>query len=357
MASGQSSAITPGCTSASTVSTGSGTLTLTGDVTATNLLQATTIPVMQGNLALGAGAHNINVGTFPAAPGAVGMVLNSTLSGAGTISKIGAGVLGIGGNNAAFTNAVGVTAGSVQFTNLETSLGSTINLGASGTLNAGGLRGNIGGLTGTGTVTSTFSTLAQAGGQVSVGLGNVTSSSGAFITGVVTMAKIGSGDFSMTNTASDYTGGTLVNGGTLTLAGAGLNTSGSGLLSVNNTGTLQGSGSVNGGLRFNSGSAVNFTLGAVPGPAPIDSLASVSSLGQARVNIAGTPAAGRAPLVCRGCADTRCRCEIAGSSSTSATSRARFTSNCVNRSARGGSAAGANIEARTRTARSSGRAR
>src|SRR4030095_5401048 len=116
------------------------------------------------------------------------------------------------------------------------------------------------------------------------------------VTGVVTMAKVGTGNFFLSNNANDYSGGTLVNGGTLTLVG--LNTTGPGAVSVNNTGTLAGSGNVNGGLRFNFGSSANIALAATPGAAIFNTgSSSVSSLGTSTFNITGTPGPGVYSLI------------------------------------------------------------
>ncbi len=280
------------------VQTGTGVLTLTGDVTATSLLHGTTIPVMQGNLALPAGAHNFNIGTFQAAPGQTGLALNSVLSGAGSIDKSGPGALGLGGNSPGYLGPINVNAGSVMFTGNNMSVGSLITLAAGTILNAGGFIGNVGALAGTGTVTSTFSTLDQVGGQVNVGVNNTTSSFGGLVTGVVAMGKVGTAGFTLTNPLNDYSGGTLVNGGTLTLAGAGINTTGSGAVTVNNTGNLAGSGLVNGGLVFNPGSSASFALPASPGAALISTgTSSVTSLGPATFNFTGTPAPGVYPLI------------------------------------------------------------
>ena len=281
------------------VQTGSGTLTLNGGVTATNLQQASSIPVMQGNLALPTGAHTFNIGTFAGAPGTVGLALNSVLSGAGSITKTGPGVLGVGNNSPTFAGGVTISAGSLQFSANNAGVpASTVTISSGTTLNAGGFVGTVGQLAGTGTVTSTASTIRAFGGQVNVGADNSNSSFGGLVTGVVAMGKVGTGSFSLSNAANDYSGGTLVNGGTFTLAGAGVTTTGSGLLTVNNSGTLAGSGVLPGGLRFNPASAATFAVTTPGGAAPISTgSATVAAFGPVTFNVTGTPGVGTYPLI------------------------------------------------------------
>ncbi len=300
----------------SSVSTGTGTLTLTGNITATNLVQATTIPVLQGNLALAAGTHTVNVGTFAGAPGQVGLQLNSVLTGTGAISKTGNGILGIGNNSAAFAGSFDVSAGSIQFVqNAATAtfrndlrVTGAVNLGAAGTLNAGGFNGTVGALSGTGTVTNSVNGIFNVTSQiinnitvlpqVNVGADNGTAAFDGTINSSLIFGKVGTGNQTLTNSASSYTGGTVVNGGTLTLGGgAGVNVTGTGLVAVNDTGAIAGTGAVTGGLQFNSGSAAAFNLGAPAGAAPLTTPASVNSAGLTTFNITGTTGAGTYPLI------------------------------------------------------------
>ena len=300
------------------IQTGVGTLTLNGDLTATILNQATTIPGMQGNLSLPAGTHTFNIGTVVGAPGQVGFQLNSSLAGTGGITKTGNGILGLAGSTSGgYVGTISVNTGSIQFTqNAATASftlanpinlsGAAINLGGTGTLNAGGFIGTVGTLTGTGTVTSTVGTLNVTSQilnnftvvpQVNVGGDNGIGSFGGLLTGGVILGKVGTGNQTLTNGGSTYTAGTVVNGGILTLGGgAGVNVTGTGLLSVNNTGTLAGVGGATGGIQFNSGSAANFALGAPAGPAPLTP-ATVNSGGAATFNITGTTGVGTYSLI------------------------------------------------------------
>ncbi len=294
------------------VQTGSaGLLTLNGGITATNLLQATTIPTIQGNLALPAGVHPIVIGTHTAAPGQVNFQMNSVLTGAGNITKTGSGVLGLGNSSPAFAGSLTVDAGSIQATANNIVVNAPVNLGAGGTLNAGGgFNSTFGTLTGTGTVTSSqggLTVISQFIGnlfvvpQVNVGVDNGTGNFDGLVTSNVAIGKVGTGTFKLTNTSNSYTGGTFVNGGTFVLGGLGNNTTGTGVVTVSNGAKLTGEGLVNGGLQFNAGSTANFTLGT---PADFASIytntASVAVTGATTFNIAGTTGTGVYPLIVYG---------------------------------------------------------
>jgi autotransporter-associated beta strand protein len=132
--------------------TGAGQLTVTGNISATNLLSATTIPVMNGKLALPAGNHTIAIGTFPGAPGQVGLQINSAVTGPGNVN-LASGVLG---------------------------LGSTAD---------------IGGLSGAGTVLGT-----TAGATLTVGNGGANGNFTGVLAGPLTFVKVGAGTQSIAST-------------------------------------------------------------------------------------------------------------------------------------------------------------
>jgi autotransporter-associated beta strand protein len=104
------------------------------------------------------------------------------------------------------------------------------------------------------------------------------------ITNSGSLAKIGSGTFTLTND-NNYSGGTTVNGGTLLVnnppsaTGTGHSGTGSGTIVVNAGGTLGGTGNHNGSVTINDGGLVN-------GPARI--FGSALGFGGVTVNSGGT---------------------------------------------------------------------
>jgi autotransporter-associated beta strand protein len=183
---------------------------------------------------------------------------SNSFSGAGTILKTGAGYVRLASTASAlsgFTGTINVQAGmlGVNGGGVVSAPQATLNVGTGATfdLRTGGLA--IDQLTGSGTVTTTFS----SGGTLSVGNNNGSSTfSGAISNGSssLTLIKNGTGTLTL-NTAEPYTGATTINGGTVILsttnnilqvttvrvnAGATLTQSGNGAESFNNVLTLAG---------------------------------------------------------------------------------------------------------------------
>ena len=159
------------------------------------------------------------------------------ISGSGAVQQLGPGTTTLTANNT-YTGGTLVNAGILQ-------LGAGASLAAVGALTVNGgvfnLNGNnqtVGALAGTGGVIALGSGTLTAGDASSTTLAAAISGTGGFI-------KQGSGALTLTG-ASGYTGGTVVNAGTLVVNG-----SLASAVTVNG-GRLQGSGTV-GGLVVNSG--------------------------------------------------------------------------------------------------------
>jgi len=252
------------------VQTGVGVLTLSGSITSMETNDVA-IPVMNGNLSLASGVHNATVGVNPNLPSQVGLQINSAMTGTGSLNVV-SGIIGFGGVSTV-----------------------PVNLGASATINVGSFTPTIGTLTGTGTVTG------NATGQLSVGNDNANGTFNGTLTGPVTIAKVGTGNFTLAGSASNFTGNVNVLAGTLTLAGGiGVTPTGNGALNVFNGGTLTGSASVPGGIALNYGSALSFASSSL-GANPFFDFGGVGTLsdnGPAQVNITGAaPAVGVYPLI------------------------------------------------------------
>ncbi len=145
-----------------TVRTGSGTLTLTGNVTATNISNTSTIANIAGNLALTAGQHNFSVDLNSNAASQIGLSVNGTISGAGGINKTGDGVLALVGTST-YTGDTNVQTGTLVLAGVRED-GSTdgtailantrINVSSGATVDMRGGNAIVGSLDGAGTITN-----------------------------------------------------------------------------------------------------------------------------------------------------------------------------------------------------------
>ena len=82
----------------------------------------------------------------------MGLEINAAMSN-GSITKTGAGVLGIGGQSSAYTGATTINAGTLAFAANGAFIGnSAVTLAGGATIDARGLAGVIGSLAGSGTV-------------------------------------------------------------------------------------------------------------------------------------------------------------------------------------------------------------
>jgi len=223
---------------------GTGTTTFTGNSTL-QWAAGNTQDVSLNGLAIVAGF----TGTLDTGVNNVALT-KSLLTGAGAgVTKIGAGVLTLGGTNT-YTGATTVNAGTVKAgTAGGLSLNSAFNLGAATFLDVNGLAPTIGSLTGTGTVTNTA---AGAGTLITGNDGASTGFNGLIKdgTGTTALTKIGTGTFTL-NTANTYSGGTSLQNGTLVVANANA-------LGVGNV-TVSGGALQVGGSNMNINVGKNYT--------------------------------------------------------------------------------------------------
>lgn len=200
--------------------------------------------------------------------------MNSSLSGGGTLNLEVNYVRGsLNGNWSAFTGTINVTAqtspAEFRVTDSSGYAGATIFLnddvvitqsGSTSIMNIGALGGTSGSKVGPGNSTS-------SGRSFRIGYNNqnATFAGQILADGVNTVTKVGSGNWTVTG-ANTYTGGTVVDGGTLTVN----NTSGSGTgtssVTVNTGTTLAGTGIISGATTINSGATL------APGNAAIGTL-------------------------------------------------------------------------------------
>jgi autotransporter-associated beta strand protein len=193
------------------------------------------------------------------------ITMSQPITGAGSITKAGAGTLILGAANT-YAGGTTISAGTLQITHALALQNSTVTL-AGGTLDLNNLAASLGGLAGTGNVDLKGTVLTLGGSnQDSSFAGNIISSSG-----VASVEKIGTGTINLTGT-NTYTGGTVLKNGALGIA-ADSNIGGStsaitfsgGLLRINGT-TLTSMGShvvnwstFNGGFDIDS-SGATFTV-------------------------------------------------------------------------------------------------
>ena len=125
-----------------------------------------------------------------------------------------------------FTGPVNVNAGGLAFSTTGALLGGQVILAGNTVLDARGLSGTIGSFASTATTAVVMNGLQGTAGTVTAGLDNANSTfagtfSSPYPTGLLNIAKIGSGNLTLTNDSSATNSGTLtVNGGTVTVGGA-----------------------------------------------------------------------------------------------------------------------------------------
>jgi len=190
-------------------------------------------------------SHTVNWSTFSGGidvnNAANVFTVNETLSGTGTFTKLGAGMLLLGGSNSN-TGGVIVTAGTLQMTNASALGTGNLPVSVSGVLDLNGYSPTIGALSGTGVIGNNFgsgiSTLTLNGTAATTFAGTLADNLG---NAGGTLALVKSGPVTQTlSGTSTYTGATLVNGQICfgSMIGAG----GSG--AVQSSGALQVSGSL-----------------------------------------------------------------------------------------------------------------
>ncbi len=190
--------------------------------------------------------------------------LSSSLSGAGTLNLEVNYVRGtLSGNWSAFTGRINVTgrvadsefriANSYGYAGAALFLTDNVVITRSGsavTVEIGSLAGTAGSRIGPGNSTSSGSSYRIGwNNQDAVFAGRILAD------GINTITKVGSGNWTLTG-ANTYTGGTFVNGGTLTVNNSSGSGTGTAAVTVNSNATLAGTGLISGPVTVNPGGAI-----------------------------------------------------------------------------------------------------
>ncbi|HAZ66268.1 MAG TPA: hypothetical protein DCY41_05875, partial [Opitutae bacterium] len=157
----------------------------------------------------------------------------ASLTGAGDVEFYGSNAHQLSGANTGFTGTAKIESATLRLMNFSSLAGATLNyVGGALSFNAGTGTYNLGGLTGTSTVTLN-------GNSLSIGAKNVdTSFSGilAIGTGGGGVTKVGTATLTLSNAGNTYSGGTTLSAGILNFANGALSNTGNVTL---NGGTLQ----------------------------------------------------------------------------------------------------------------------
>jgi autotransporter-associated beta strand protein len=173
---------------------------------------------------------------------------SGAISGTGSVTKSGAGVLELSGTNS-FGGGLNVQAGTVALTG-GTALSDTGSVAlASGTTLQLNTSETVGALTGNGTVN------LGTGAALSLGGNNLDATFAGVLSGAGGLGKVGSGILTLSGNSA-FGGGTSVSNGTLNVTG----TLGSDV-SVLNGGTLGGTGTIGGAVSLGAGSALTGVAG------------------------------------------------------------------------------------------------
>ena len=149
-----------------------------------------------------------------------------------------------------------------------------------GTLDLNGTNQSVGALNGSsGTILNEAPSLLGGPKTLTIGNGNASGSFSGNITdhdgsgsGFVKLVKTGTGTENMTSITSNYTGGTDVNGGVLLSNSSNGGALGRGPITVNNTGTLGGSGTIDSAATITVKSGGTLAPGATFSPASVAKL-------------------------------------------------------------------------------------
>ncbi|HEX4000413.1 MAG TPA: PA14 domain-containing protein, partial [Pirellulales bacterium] len=214
-----------------------------------------------------------NAGNYLTAPTATiagysgSLTVNMASNNTGILNVTGGGTLTLTGASPNFASPVSLASGTTLDLNNATALGTqsavtdagTINIGASQTLQsvsgAGGLSLGTYALTiGSGGADSSASTFSGA-------------ITGSGTTTALILNKGPGGSLTLSNSSNTYTGGTVINGGTLRVTNTSGSATGTDAVTVNSTGTLAGStaasqGSISGAVTVNAGGTLAGTDGA-----------------------------------------------------------------------------------------------
>lgn len=228
---------------AGAVTTGVGTLTLTGNISTANG-SITNTHTLSGNLNLGGATRTIAV--VDAGP-ATDLSISAVVSN-GSISKSGAGTLLLGAANS-YAGGTTVTQGTLALGN-NAALGATTALltVSGGTVNLAGFSPTVTGLSdGTGqTGTGTGGVVTTTSGTPTLTIADASRSFGGTIAGAVNIAVTGGAGYQIFNGANTYTGTTVVNNALEIWSANGLGATGAAQgTTVNNGGSLSFKGASN----------------------------------------------------------------------------------------------------------------
>ena len=190
--------------------------------------------------------------------------MSSTLTGGGTLNLEVNYVRGsMNGNWSAFTGTINITAQTApaefRVANSSGYAGATLFVndnavitqsGSATTMEIGALGGTSGGIVGSGNQTS-------SGRSFRIGWNNQNATfAGQILSdGANTVTKVGTGNWTLSG-ANTYNGGTVVDGGTLTVNNTSGSGTGSGAVTINTGATLAGTGIISGATTINSGGSV-----------------------------------------------------------------------------------------------------
>jgi fibronectin-binding autotransporter adhesin len=237
---------------------GSGTCSLNGGLmVASNITSgtgATAFNFSGGTLRAGAtfstslpmtlGTSDSAVATFDSAGKT--MTLSGALAGAGSLAKVGSGVLVLGAANT-FNGKTSISGGTLALASALALQNGTLDTSGSGSLAFGSLTAaTLGALTGSGTLTLSNSASVAVG--LSVGKNNAATTFTGVLKGTGSLTKIGSGALLFSG-SEVYMGATTVSQGKLIVNGWLINSA----VTVNSGGTLGGFGSLLKSATINAG--------------------------------------------------------------------------------------------------------
>jgi autotransporter-associated beta strand protein len=261
---------------------GTGTLTLTGLNTysgGTNFNGG--IVAVNSDLNLGTGPLSFNGGTLEALTSGVGITsskavmlnigggtfladtgtlsrLGGAISGDGSLTKAGPGTLVLAGVST-YTGSTTISAGTLQ-AGSATGLSPNSEFTVNSILDLHGFTNTIGSLSGTGTILNN----GAAAAALAVGVDNASTSFDGVLedgTSALTLSKSGTGTLTLTGT-NTYTGGTIINAGTLQIGNSGTNGSITGNIIDNGTLAVDRSGSLTlAGVIVGTGNLINLGPG------------------------------------------------------------------------------------------------
>jgi uncharacterized delta-60 repeat protein len=217
--------------------TGAGTLVLSGDNTYTG---ATTVTA--GTLQIGTGgtsgsvAGNISNNAAVVFNRSDNITFAGVISGTGTLTKQGGGVLTLSGANT-FSGATTVSAGTLRLAGAGTLGSGVLTFAAGASLDLNGVNTSLPELSGGFGVALGTATL-------SVGTNNASTTYSGVISGTGGLTKLGTGTLTLSG-ANTFSGGTTVSAGTLVVNGA---ISAPSTVSVQTNATLSGTGTIGAGL-------------------------------------------------------------------------------------------------------------